>query len=46
MGRVETGMVWEQQIEVEDTETGRRRMRRIVLKLERPTDEGETEIVF
>jgi len=47
VGRVATGEVWEQPIAVEDTDSGeRRRMRRIVLKLDIPTDEGETEIVL
>ena len=42
-----TGAVWEQPIEVEDTDTGEwRRMRRIILKLDTPTDEGDTEIVL
>jgi hypothetical protein len=45
-GRAATGEVWEQPIEVEDTDTGeRRRMRRVVLELDTPTDEGETEVV-
>lgn len=47
IGRVETGEVWEQPIEVEATDTGqRRRMRRIILKLDTPTEEGDTEIVL
>jgi hypothetical protein len=47
VGRVATGEVWEQPIEVEGTDTGeRRRMRRIILKLDTPTDEGDTEIVL
>lgn len=47
IGRVATGEVWEQPIEVEDTNTAkRRRMRRIILKLDTPTDEGDTEIVL
>jgi hypothetical protein len=47
-GRCETGEVFEQDIEVEDPETaGRRhRLRRIVLKLDQPTRDGETEIVL
>jgi DDE family transposase len=45
IGRVATGEVWEQPLEVEDTETGeRRKFRRIILKLDTPTREGETEI--
>jgi hypothetical protein len=47
VGRAATGEVWEQPIEVEDTNTGEcRRMRRIILKLDTPTDEGDTEIVL
>jgi hypothetical protein len=47
VGRVATGEVWEQPVEVEDTDTGaRRRMRRIILKLDTPTAEGDTEIVL
>jgi hypothetical protein len=45
VGRVATGKVWEQPLEVEDTETGAcRRFRRIILRLDTPTREGETEI--
>jgi hypothetical protein len=47
VGRVATGAVREQPIEVEETDTGeRRRMRRIILTLDTPTDEGDTEIVL
>jgi hypothetical protein len=47
VGRVATGEVREQPIEVEDTDSGaRRRMRRIILVLDTPTDEGDTEIVL
>jgi hypothetical protein len=47
VGRVETGAVREQAIEVEDTDTGvRRRMRRIILELDTPTEEGDTEVVL
>jgi hypothetical protein len=47
IGRVETGAVWEQPIAVEETDGGeRRRMRRIILKLDIPTEEGDTEIVL
>jgi hypothetical protein len=47
IGRVETGEVWEQAIEAEDTGGGeRRRMRRIILRLDVPTEEGDTEIVL
>ena len=44
-GKTETGTVYEQTIEVEDKETGETLfLRRIVLKLNTPTREGETEI--
>jgi hypothetical protein len=47
IGRVETGAVREQPIEVEDTGTGERhRMRRIALELDVPTDEGDAEILL
>jgi Transposase DDE domain len=47
IGRVATGEVWEQPIEVEDTDTGAcRKVRRIILKLDTPTEEGDTEIVL
>lgn len=44
-GRVETGQVSEQEVEVEDTTTGQtRRMRLLTLKLDAPTERGETAI--
>lgn len=47
LGRVASGEVWEQPVEVEDTDTGRCvRMRRILLKLDTPTADGELEIVL
>jgi hypothetical protein len=47
VGRVASGEVREQPIEVEDTGSGqRRRMRRIVLKLDTPTEDGDTEIAL
>jgi hypothetical protein len=47
VGRVATGEVREQPIEAEDTRSHqRRRMRRIVLKLDVPTDDGDTEIAL
>lgn len=47
VGRVATGEVREQPIEVEATDTGAcRRVRRIILKLDTPTEEGDTEIVL
>lgn len=45
LGRVATGEVWEQRLWVEDRHTGRRRaVRRVLLKLDQPTRDGETEI--
>jgi hypothetical protein len=47
IGRVPTGEVWEQPIAVEETDTGQRRpMRRIILKRDVPTEEGDTEIIL
>ena len=47
IGRVATGEVWEQPIEVEETEQGQcRRLRRIILKLDQPTEEGDWEIAL
>lgn len=46
-GRCETGEVFEQEILVEDPDgSDRHRLRRIVLKLDQPTRDGETEIVL
>ncbi|MCH8148963.1 MAG: transposase [Planctomycetes bacterium] len=45
IGRVETGVVWEQPVEVFDGKTGRRlKLRRVIVKLDEPTEKGETEI--
>jgi hypothetical protein len=45
VGRVATGEVWEQPLMVEDPVTGERRpVRRLILKLDTPNREGETEI--
>jgi DDE family transposase len=47
VGRVATGEVREQPIEVEDTDTGTcREVRRIILELDTPTEEGDTEVVL
>jgi hypothetical protein len=47
LGRVATGAVSEQRVEVEETATGRRvAMRRVVLELDAPTEDGETEVVL
>jgi hypothetical protein len=48
MGRCPTGKVYEQAILVDDPESEglRHRLRRIVLELDEPTSDGETEIVL
>jgi len=44
-GRVETGAVWEQRLSVEDRHTGRRlAVRRVILRLDEPTRDGEREL--
>src|SRR3954471_24805112 len=45
-GRCATGEVFEQPIDVADGEGGAHRLRRIVLKLDEPTRDGETAIVL
>ena len=42
VGRVETGVVFEQAVEMEDEQGRRMRLRRIELQLEEPTEEGDT----
>jgi hypothetical protein len=45
IGRVETGAAFEQSVEVTDGKTGRRlKLRRVIVKLDEPTEKGETEI--
>jgi hypothetical protein len=45
IGRVETGEVWEQKLYVEDRHTGQRMsVRRVIVKLDEPTRDGESEI--
>lgn len=48
LGRADAGAIFEQPIWVDDPECGGRRhqLRRIVLRLDQPTREGETEIVL
>jgi IS4 transposase len=47
VGRADTGTVSEQAVAIEDTTTGeRRRLRRIILALDTPTEDGETEVVL
>jgi hypothetical protein len=43
-GRVETGRVYEQTIYLEDDDGKRWRMRRVVLRLDEPTRDGDSEI--
>ena len=44
-GRVATGSVREQWVEVEETATGRRvEMRRVILELDTPTEDGEIKV--
>jgi hypothetical protein len=45
-GRCATGEVFEQPIDVADGDGGVHRLRRVVLKLDEPTRDGETEIVL
>src|SRR4051794_30007434 len=45
VGRIDTGVVFEQDVEIE--EGGKRlRLRRIVIRLDEPTRDGETEVVL
>src|SRR5207247_11478454 len=45
LGRVTTGKVYEQNLEIEDTQTGECfSVRRLTLLLDQPTEEGETEV--
>lgn len=45
VGRCETGVVWEQPVELTDKQSGETiRVRRIVIKLDNPTEKGDTEI--
>src|SRR4051794_10815174 len=45
-GRCSTGEVFEQPVDVDDGEGGVHRLRRIVLKLDQPTRDGEAEVVL
>src|SRR5512135_3905590 len=45
-GRCSTGQVFEQEIDVADGEGTTHRLRRVVLKLDEPTRDGEAEIVL
>lgn len=45
-GRVETGVVWEQAIELEDDKGSRWQMRRVLLVLDEPTRDGDRELAL
>lgn len=44
VGRTETGMVYEQEADILNDWDEKRRVRRITVKLDQPTEEGDTEI--
>jgi IS4 transposase len=45
LGRCATGKVYEQTLEIEDTQTGKRfEVRRLTLVLDEPTEDGDTEV--
>jgi IS4 transposase len=44
VGRTETGMVYQQRVELIDDWGNRRTARRITVKLDKPTEDGDTEI--
>lgn len=45
IGRIETGVAWDQAVEVTDGQTERQLvLRRIIVRLDEPTENGETEI--
>ena len=46
VGRVETGSVYEQQVEITDEEGQRLQLRRVVIRLDEPTRDGETEVAL
>jgi hypothetical protein len=46
IGRVETGAVYEQEVEVTDEEGERLKLRRVVIRLDEPTRDGETEVAL
>ena len=45
-GRIETGVVYEQSVRIRDEEGRSHRWRRIVLQLDQPTRDGDTQIVI
>jgi IS4 transposase len=46
VGRTETGEVWEQTVSAEDETGAVLRLRRVVLKLDKPTRDGDTEVAL
>src|SRR3954469_6000659 len=46
MGRTETGRVYEQQVEIGDEDGRTLKLRRIVIRLDEPTRDGETEVAL
>jgi hypothetical protein len=46
LGRTETGAVYEQKVEISDEDGRRLLLRRIVIRLDEPTRDGETEVVL
>jgi IS4 transposase len=44
VGRVETGVVYQQRVDMIDAWGNRKSIRRITIKLDQPTEDGETEI--
>jgi hypothetical protein len=44
VGRTETGMVYEQKVEIMNDWGEKREIRRITIKLDQPTEEGDTEV--
>jgi hypothetical protein len=45
-GRCETGELWEQAILIEGADGKRRRLRRVVVKLDKPTEDGDRELAI
>ena len=46
VGRVETGAVYEQEVEITDEEGERLQLRRVVIRLDEPTRDGETAVAL
>jgi IS4 transposase len=45
-GRTETGRVYEQEVQISDESGNTRKLRRIVIRLDEPTRDGETELAL